>query len=167
MSWSRDNCARFAALRAAEDRSQAARLAAERVAVAAILNSEWHVGMMGGQNAANIYAYNGVNEYADDGVCAVFGLPLHVPLDKVKEHPGYAVAERICKLHNDALALERAHAADAAALAKRRETADNDNAEECGDQTDTQDRCHCRFCHCSVRCDTGVCDMCSSGAHQG
>ena len=69
------------------------------------------------------------------GYVPVHPVPLHVPLDNVKEHPGYAVAERICRLHNDALALERAHAADRAALTRRRETADNGEIPR-GDGTD-------------------------------
>ena len=28
-------------------------------------------------------------------------------------------------------------------------------------------KCACPYCHCSVRTDRGICDMCSTGAHQG
>jgi hypothetical protein len=40
---------------------------------------------------------------------------------------------------------------------------------DCDDEPepDERDQCQCPFCHCSVRTDHGICDMCLGGAHQG
>lgn len=44
---------------------------------------------------------------------------------------------------------------------------DDCSGEDMDEEAERQEKCQCPFCHCSVRCSTGICDMCSEGAHQG
>ncbi len=103
MSWSHDNCASAAALRAATERSSAARRLEDAAEAKVLMEAEWRVGMRGGHDANVIYAYTGANEFADLGVCEVYRVPRWTAVEDAKREPGYAVAEHICKLHNESL----------------------------------------------------------------
>lgn len=51
----------------------------------------WNIGMRGGHNASQIYAYNGKDQFHDQAICQLYGrIPLNTPLDEVKECEGLA-----------------------------------------------------------------------------